>query len=335
MRELVRKLTGRVRRSLGMEQLKNELAEVREKLDFLLQLQDPSQHPASGHQGATRSPFLDRLLHAPEGTASKASQLILANQYRALALRGEPLPGFQDVEFRAFSQNGEDGILLYIFSLIGMGQRRCVEVCASDGIQCNTANLIINHGWHGLMFDGNEQLVERGRAFYAGLGDTFCFPPKLVNAWITRENINGLIREQGFDGEIDLLSLDIDGNDYWIWEAIDVVRPRVVVAEIQCIWGSEQAVSVPYSKEFRTQFVYQFGIYCGASLPAFVKLGKKKGYRLVGVQNLGFNAFFVADGVAEELLPEVDARSSLDRPFVHWANRELLPKVKDYEWVRV
>ena len=235
----------------------------------------------------------------------------------------------------AFSQNGEDGILLYVFSLIGMGQRRCVEICAGDGVQCNTANLIINHGWHGLMFDGNEQLVERGRAFYSGLGDTFCFPPKLVNAWLTRENINDLIRKNGFEGPIDLLSLDIDGNDYWIWQAIDVVRPRVVIAEIQCIWGSDRSVTVPYSQEFRTQFVDRFGIYCGASLPAFVKLGKRKGYRLVGVQNLGFNAIFLADGVGEELLPEVDAVSCLDRPFVHWAKRELLPKVQDFDWVGV
>ncbi|MGA7497011.1 MAG: hypothetical protein WBX00_09805 [Isosphaeraceae bacterium] len=335
MRRLVRKLLERTRRSLGMEQLRSELAQMREKLDYLLLCKGASQHQANGTHGATELPLLERVIHAPEGTASKASQLILANQYRALALQGGPLPGFQDVEFRAFSQNGEDGMLLYIFSLIGMGQRRCVEICAGDGIQCNTANLIINHGWHGLMFDGNDQLVERGRVFYSGLGDTFCFPPKLLNAWITRENINDLIREHGFAGPIDLLSLDIDGNDYWIWEAIDVVRPRVVIAETQCIWGSDRSVTVPYSKEFRTQFVDRFGIYCGASLPAFVKLGRKKGYRLVGVQNLGFNAVFLADEVGEELLPEVDAESCLDRPFVHWATRELLPKVQHYEWVEI
>lgn len=76
-------------------------------------------------------------------------------------------------------------------------------------------------------------------------------------------------------------------------------------------------------------------IYSGASLPAFVKLGRKKGYRLVGVQRLGFNAVFVADGVGEELLPEVSAESCADRPFVAWAQRELLPKVEGLEWVAV
>jgi len=161
--------------------------------------------------------------------ANKVSQLVLLNQYREQVLRKEPLPTFEDVEFRAFSQNSEDGILLYVFGLIGMGRRRCVEICAGDGIECNTANLIVNHGWSGLLFDGNEELLQRGRAFYSQLGDTFCYPPKLVNSWITRENINDLIKENGFEGPVDLLSLDLDGVDYWIWEAIEVIRPRVVI----------------------------------------------------------------------------------------------------------
>ena len=77
----------------------------------------------------------------------------------------------------------------------------------------------------------------------------------------------------GFEGEIDLLSLDIDGIDYWIWEALEVIRPRVVVAEIQCIWGADRAVTVPYDPQFRAEYVQGFGIYSGASLKAFIKLG--------------------------------------------------------------
>ena len=106
------------------------------------------------------------------------------------------MPSFEDTEFRAFSQNGEDGILLYVFSLIGMGGRRCVEICAGDGIECNTANLIVNHGWNGLLFDGDKRLIERGRAYYARLGGYVLLPPRLVNAWITRDNINELIKNK-------------------------------------------------------------------------------------------------------------------------------------------
>lgn len=272
---------------------------------------------------------------APDSVGSKVGQQILVNQYRALKERGGELPSFADVEFRAYSQNGEDGILLYVFSLIGMGQRRCVEICAGDGLQCNSANLIINHGWHGLLVDGDEALIERGRAYYARHGDTFCFPPRLLHSWITRENVNSLLRTNGFEGSIDLLSLDIDGVDYWIWDALEAVRPRVVIAEIQCIWGEDRSVTVPYAPDFRARFVDGFGIYSGASLPAFVKLARRKGYRLVGVQRLGFNAVFVADGVGEDLLPEVPAASCVDLPFVRWARENLLPRVKDLGWVDV
>jgi hypothetical protein len=353
MRRLARKLLARMRRSLGIEQIEGELTESRRMLDLLIQDRNPNgpqevrrkldqliqgqaQAQAAHEFSVTQiQAFADRVIRAPEGTASKTSQLVLANQYRALARQGGPLPGLQDVEFRAFSQNGEDGLLLYVFSLIGMGDRRCVEVCAGDGIECNTANLIINHGWRGLLFDGNETLVERGRAAYAALGDTIYYPPRFVHGWISRDNINTLIRENGFEGDINLLSLDIDGIDYWLWEAIEVVRPRVVIAEVQCIWGADRAVTVPYAPDFRPRFIDGFGLYCGASLPAFVKLARRKGYRLVGVQRLGFNAVFVEDGVGEDLLPEVAISDCVNLPFVEQAQRNLLGKVKDLEWVEV
>jgi hypothetical protein len=309
MSRLTRKVASRALSALGMGHFKKDLAGLRS--------------------------LLERSAGGTVGTADKVSQLILANQYRELASGKKPLPSFEDAEFRAFSQNGEDGILLYVFSLIGMGQRRCVEICAGDGIECNTANLIVNHGWNGLLFDGDNRLVERGRAYYSRLPDTAQFPPKLVNSWITRENINELIKKHGFEGPVDLLSLDLDGVDYWIWEAIEVIRPRVLIAEVQCIWGSERAVTVPYSDTFKAPPIDRFLIYSGASLPAFVKLGRKKGYRLAGVERLGYNAVFVADGVGEELLPEVDLESCVNRPFVTWAQRELLPKVADLEWVEV
>ena len=308
MRGFIRMIASHIRGVLGINELKSELLGVRSTLN----------RPDGGYSAADR-----------------VSQLILLNQYRDLVYSGKPLPSFQDVEFRLFSQNGEDGILLFVFGLIGMGERRCVEICAGEGIQCNTANLIVNHGWRGLLFDGDERLLEKGRAYYARLGDTFCYPPKLVSAWITRENINELIRNNGFEGEVDLLSLDLDGVDYWVWEALDVIRPRVVIAETQCLWGSDRAVTVPYAETFRAGVVDNFAIYSGASLPAFVKLARRKGYRLIGVQRLGFNAVFIADGVGEDLLPEVDLESCVDRPFVTWAKRELLPKVADLAWVEV
>lgn len=267
--------------------------------------------------------------------SEQVSQLILKNQYKALSFDEAKKYSFSDVGFRRYSQNFEDGILLFIFSLIGTQNKICVEICAGDGIQCNTANLIINHGWNGFLFDGNADLINRGKKFYAAHPDTFTYPPKLVHAWITKENINELIRSNGIGGNIDLLSLDLDGIDYWIWEAINVISPRVVVAEVQCIWGTDSSVTVPYKDDFRAEYIDGFGVYSGASLPAFVKLGRIKGYRLIGVERYGFNAFFMRNDIGQDVFAEVDVMDCVNLPFVQWAKAELLPRVKDKHWLQV
>lgn len=184
-----------------------------------------------------------------------------------------------------------------------------------DGIECNSANLIINHGWHGLLVDGNEDLIEAGIKFYQKHPSTRTYPPVSVHSWITRGNVNDLLVKNGFQGEIDLLSIDMDGVDYWIWEAINCVDHRVVVVEYQDIIGAERACTVPYSDSFNahghptTQGMPNFA---AASLPAFVKLARSRGYRSVGCNRYGFNAFFVKNG-----------------------RREKVPVVKDFPWVDV
>ncbi len=263
----------------------------------------------------------------------KVSQIYLQLKYRELLHTKIPLPLLEDVGFRVFSQNDEDGILLYIFSLIGTVNKKVVEVCAGDGIQCNSANLIINHGWTGLLFDGDEAAVSKGKSFYSQCKDTAIFPPQLVHAWIDTENINTLISSHGFQGEIDLLGVDMDGVDYWIWKAIDCIKPRVVVVEYQDIWGAEKAVTVPYHRDFNRFIIHED--YFGASLPAFVKLGREKGYRLVGCNRYGFNAFFVRNGLGEDVLPEVMAKDCLKHPKVLHGILTRLPKVKDLEWIEV
>jgi hypothetical protein len=234
---------------------------------------------------------------------AQIAQVLLRLQYRDLARRKTDLPDFADVEFRCYSQNGEDGLLLYLFSILGTTNRRVVEICAGDGIECNAANLIVNHAWKGLLIDGDQDLAARGRSFYTSCRTTWLAPPSFLNAWVTAENVNELVIGAGFSGPIDLLSLDLDGNDYWIWKTLDAVSPRVVVAEFNASWGPESAVTIPYDPDFRLDLSVQ-PYRCGASLPAFVKLARAKGYRLVGVQSLGFNAFFVRAGLGEDLLPE-------------------------------
>jgi len=186
-----------------------------------------------------------------------------------------------------------------------------------------------------VLFDCDPDNIERGKQFYSNHPDTSTFPPKLIQAWITVENVNSLLISNGINGEIDLLSLDIDGMDYWVWDAIDVISPRVVIAEIQAIWKCDQAVTVPYSDNFKTEYINGFGVYSGASLPAFVKLAKKKGYRLVGCQRYGFNVIFLRDDVGQDVLKEISPEECFSHPFCTWAYEELLPLVKDRKWQRV
>jgi hypothetical protein len=272
----------------------------------------------------------------------KGMQILLSLKYRELLHNHLPLPSFSDVQFRSYSENGEDGILLYIFSLIGTTNTTVVEMCAGDGIECNSANLILNHRWIGLLFDGDEQNVQRGKSFYARHKDTSWLRPTLVHAWITAENVNELIRSNGVAGDIDLLCLDMDGVDYWIWKAIDCIRPRVVVLEYNWIWGTEKAVTVPYSAEFvNTDPGGVRGgngnVYFGSSLPAFVKLAREKGYRLIGCEAWGFNAFFIRNDVGEDIFREIEAAQCFEVPMQRKARHADILKLMDpsWKWVEV
>jgi len=267
-----------------------------------------------------------------------AAQLQLKFIYKNLAESGKALPGLSEVGFKAFSQSDEDGILLYIFSLIGTENRKSVEVCAGNGIECNTANLIINHGWNGLLVDGNKTLVKQGQIFYQTNPHTYVNPPKFVHTWITRDNINRVIGDNGFEGEIELLSIDMDGVDYWIWEAIRVIEPQVVVVEYQDIIGPEKALTIPYSDNFNAyEYPMTLGMpnFCGASLPAFTKLAKTKGYRLVGCNRYGYNAFFIRNPFGEKEIPEIPIEECFKHPKVLWGIKERFPTVSDYPWVEV
>ena len=245
-------------------------------------------------------------------SADQATQVLLRLQYRDLVRRSATLPELPDVEFRCYSQNGEDGVLLYMFSLLGTTNRRVVEICAGDGFECNAANLIINHGWHGLLLDGDADQVARGTSFYATCRNTWVSPPTFVNHWITAENVETIVAGHGFGGPIDLLSLDVDGNDYWIWKALDRVTPRIVVLEFNALCGPERSLTISYHPDFRLDLAVR-PYRCGASLSAFVKLGESKGYRLVGVESRGINAFFVRDGLGEEFLPRRSVRECYDQ----------------------
>lgn len=214
----------------------------------------------------------------------------------------------QAERFSFSSQNDEDGLVLALFKRIGMTNCRFVELgCGMNG--GNSGFLASEMGWHGLMVDARDDAIRKIVIRFTGHNVT------ARHLALTRDNVNPLIEECGLTGEIDLLSIDIDGMDYWIWQAITACNPRMVAIEYNWLFGPEMAVTVPYTATFDLGAI-GLRSYHGASLAALVHLGRTKGYRLVATERV--NAFFLRQDVAPEI-QEIDAKHGYRAP-LNFAN---------------
>ena len=210
--------------------------------------------------------------------------------------------------YKVYSQNDEDGIIAEIFRRIGTTSRTFVEFGVETGAECNTAKLLVE-GWRGLWIEGNAQSAGAIRQDFA----PFIADRRLAlqESLVTAENINALIGQGGLSGEIDLLSIDIDCNDYWVWKAVDTVDPRVVVIEYNATLRPPMALVVPY----RADAQWDGSNHYGASLEALVRLAAAKNYRLVGCSIAGVNAFFVrADLCADRFIEPATAQEHYEPP---------------------
>lgn len=265
---------------------------------------------------------------APE---TKVAQKALFHYYSDLLSGGRRIPALDETGFRVFSQFDEDGRLLFIFAVLGVHTGVFVDIGAADGVNSNCANLAVNFGWDGVFLDADLANIERGRKFYATHPDTWAYPPRFVHATVTRENVNALLEAAGVAGDVDFLSIDIDGNDYWIWDAIHCITPKVVMIETHVEFGLRSIV-VPYDADYVPPGKHPH--YHGASPPAMAKLADRKGYRLVGANQYGFNTIYVRRGLGEAALPEVSVESVLEHP----RNRErqrLFEAIKDFDYIEV
>lgn len=193
-------------------------------------------------------------------------------------------------ECKFFSQNGEDGIIAEIFRRTGTTNRHFVEFGASDGSENNTA-FLLRQGWTGLWMDGDTGAVKKARTDFAA--QIARHDLTVLEAFITAENIEDLFRQGKVPEEFDLLSIDIDRNDYHVWERITNYRPRCVVIEYNATFPPSVSWVVPYDP--KAWGWNAFGTGNGASLKALEELGARKGYCLVGCDLGGVNAFFVRE----------------------------------------
>ena len=200
---------------------------------------------------------------------------------------------------KIYSQNEEDGIILYILKHIGIRTKKFIEIGSESGTECNTTNLLKYFDWSGMQIEGDKELYNNAKIQLKKKLREKMKNIKLVNSFITKKNINKIIKKN-FKKEVDLLSIDIDGNDFWVWEEINCINPRLVVIEYNSFFGSEISCTIPYNPKFIWYYEKKRPYY-GASLKALEKLGRKKKYTLVGVDKNGVNAFFVRNDLAKNV----------------------------------
>lgn len=232
------------------------------------------------------------------------SQLILqAQALRRAYLLQTRLAEFQSAEFRVFSQWGEDGLISWLIDCLPDIPTTFVEFGVEDYRESNTRLLLHMRNWRGLVLDGslaNIQDIQRQEIYWRYGLTAKC-------AFIDRDNINSLLTEAGVSGDVGLLSVDIDGNDYWVWQAIDVISPTIVVCEYNAVLGDQHELTVPYLASFQRTRAHHSNLYFGASIKALVRLGETKGYSFVGTTSTGCNAFFVRNDLAPKVLSRLDA----------------------------
>jgi len=194
-----------------------------------------------------------------------------------------------DFEFKVFSQWGDDGIIQYLINKVDISVDKFVEFGVGNYTECNTRFLLINNNWSGLIMEGSSDDVNQIRQ------SSIYWKNDLLaeNLFITKENINSILKEKGFDGDLGILHIDIDGNDYHIWKTIDCVNADIVIMEYNSLFGSERPITVNYKTDFQRGVAHYSNLFYGSSLRSLCDLAEEKGYAFVGCNMAGNNAYYV------------------------------------------
>jgi hypothetical protein len=254
-----------------------------------------------------------KALKFARGELSSQAQLddiaFLVGETAARQVQGlEKLRRLCDAEFRVSSQWGEDGIIEWLVHQLGDMPETFVEFGVENYRESNTRFLLRRRNWRGLVIDGSEDHIDFIRR------DRISWRHDLtaVASFVTRENINSIISGAGFSGELGILSIDIDGVDYWVWEAIDCINPQIIIVEYNSAFGDVFPLTVPYASDFVRMHAHHSNLYYGLSIRAAQHLAGKRGYALIGTNRMGSNAFFVRNDRADVILNRLDVVQ--DRP---------------------
>ena len=198
-------------------------------------------------------------------------------------------------EFRVYSQWGEDGIIQFLINDIEIKNKVFIEFGVESYIEANTRFLLINNNWAGLIIDGDQKNIDsikQDKIYWR-------YNLKVDANFITKQNINQLFINNGIKGEIGILSVDIDGNDYWVLDSIDVVNPCIIICEYNSVFGPDKKVTTPYRDDFVRSKAHYSNVYYGSSISALNDLAERKGYSLVYGNKNGNNVFFVRNDLMQ------------------------------------
>ena len=205
-----------------------------------------------------------------------------------------------EVELSVHSQWGDDGILQWLVAQFPGVPKRFVEIGVEDYVESTTRYLLMHNNWSGLVVDGSRQNVAKIRRSHY----FWRYELRAIQAFITRDNAGDLMRSHGYFDELGVLHIDIDGMDYWVWEALEC-KPAIAVIEYNSVFGGDRAITVPYDAEFDRTKAHYSNLYFGASLPALCVLAKRKGYVFLGATSAGNNAYFLREDLISDAVSEL------------------------------
>jgi hypothetical protein len=218
------------------------------------------------------------------------------------------IDSLSEVEFKVFSQWGDDGIIQWLVHNLDIPNKTFVEFGVEDYREANTRFLMMNNNWSGLVMDGSKwnvaQIINSEYFWQYDLSASVAF--------ITVENINSLLSSSNLGNEVGILHIDLDGNEYWIWKEIHEISPILVILEYNSHFGIDKAITIPYSRDFRRTNTHYSGLYFGASLLALHQLSVNKGYSFIGCNSAGNNAYFVRRDKLNDSVREI----SLEKGYV-------------------
>lgn len=244
-------------------------------------------------------------------TTQHEERLLISGQILSrLRDNNKSITSLEDVEFKVFSQWGDDGIIDWIFSILKTNDPFFIEFGVQTYQESNTRFLLQHRNWSGLVIDGNLDYINFIK------NDDIYWKHSLtaINSFITKENINSLLSENSLKNDVDLLSIDIDGNDYWVFNELMSISPKVIICEFNGLFGVDKSVTVPYDPNFVRSAAHHSNLYFGCSITAIINLAKTKGYDFIGTNSNGNNAYFIRKDISADILSKLNDEPKIYLP---------------------